>query len=215
MSFSGWPEAALDFYEGLESDNSKTYWSAHRPVYEAAVLGPMTELTEELAPDFGDVKIFRPNRDIRFSKDKSPYKTAIGAMLGSGYIQLSAAGLAAGNGMYQMAADQLDRYREAVTDDGAGGQLEQIIKAITRHDIEVHGRDVLKTAPRGYRTDHPRIGLLRYKGLVAWQEWPVEPWLSTPAAKKHLAAFMTATQPLTSWLDVNVGSSALESARRR
>lgn len=215
MPFSGWPEAALDFYEGLEDDNSKAYWSAHRAVYEAAVLGPMTELTDELAPDFGDAKIFRPNRDIRFSKDKSPYKTAIGAMLGSGYIQLSAGGLAAGNGMYQMAADQLDRYREAVTDDEAGGQLEQIIAAITKHDIVVHGRDVLKTAPRGYSADHPRIGLLRYKGLVAWREWPVEPWLSTPAAGKHLAEFMTTTAPLANWLNANVGSSELEPARRR
>lgn len=70
MSFRGWPEEALDFYDGLEPGNTKIYWTAHKAVYDMAVLGPMTELTEELAPDFGDVKIFRPNRDIRFSKDK-------------------------------------------------------------------------------------------------------------------------------------------------
>jgi uncharacterized protein (DUF2461 family) len=79
MAFSGWPEDALDFYDGLAADNSKAYWSSHRQTYEEQVLGPMTELLEELAADLGPGRIFRPYRDIRFSKDKSPYKTAIGA----------------------------------------------------------------------------------------------------------------------------------------
>jgi uncharacterized protein (TIGR02453 family) len=214
MTFNGWPEAALDFYEGLETDNSKTYWTAHKAIYDTAVLQPMAELADELAADFGAVKIFRPHRDVRFSRDKSPYKTAIGAMLGSGYIQLSANGLATGNGMYVMAPDQLDRFRQAVASDRAGAQLEQVIDAVTRQDITVQGRDVLKTAPRGYPADHPRIGILRYKGLVAWKEWPVESWLSTPAAKDRVAGFLTATRPLADWLDANVGSSELESARR-
>src|SRR5262249_56579049 len=99
MSFSGWPEEALDFYEGLAADNSKTYWTAHKHVYETAVLRPMTELVEELAPEFGEAKIFRPYRDVRFSKDKTPYKTHIGALVGRGYVQFSLQGLAAGNGM--------------------------------------------------------------------------------------------------------------------
>ncbi|HXP21899.1 MAG TPA: DUF2461 domain-containing protein [Streptosporangiaceae bacterium] len=215
MSFNGWPEAALDFYEGLESDNSKSYWTAHRAIYDTAVLGPMAELTDELGAEFGAVKIFRPNRDIRFSKDKSPYKTAIGAMVGSGYIQLSASGLAAGNGMYVMAPDQLDRFRQAVAADKTGRQLERVVEAINSRDIAVQGHDVLKTAPRGYPADHPRIEILRYKGLVAWKEWPVEPWLSSPAARDHVADFLVATRPLAAWLDANVGSSELEAAGRR
>ncbi len=80
MSFQGWPEAALDFFEGLEHDNSKAYWTAHRHIYDEAVLGPMTELTEDLGQEFGPVKIFRPYRDIRFSADKSPYRTEAGAI---------------------------------------------------------------------------------------------------------------------------------------
>src|SRR5690349_4114403 len=107
MAFSGWPEEALEFYEGLEADNSKAYWTDRKADYEDKVLRPMTELLEELGPEFGESKIFRPYRDVRFSKDKSPYKTNIGAMLGGGYIQLSATGLAAGDGMYGMAPDQL------------------------------------------------------------------------------------------------------------
>src|SRR5579859_1874396 len=154
MAFQGWPEAALDFYDGLEEDNSKSYWTANKAIYQEAVLGPMTELAQELGKEFGETKIFRPNRDVRFSADKSPYKTAIGAVIGPGYVQFSAAGLAAGNGMYEMASDQLARYREAVAEDVTGHELVRVVAAITGHGISVHGRDVLKTAPRGYPADH-------------------------------------------------------------
>ncbi len=215
MAFTGWPEAALEFYEGLEIDNSKAYWTAHKTVYTESVLGPMTELAEELAARFGEVKIFRPNRDIRFSADKSPYKTAIGALIGTGYLQLSARGLAAGNGMYHMAPDQIDRYRQAVASDLTGPELVKIIDVITGQAIDVHGMDALKTAPRGYPADHPRADLLRNKGLVAWQDWPVEPWLGTAAAKDRIAGFLTATEPLAGWLDAQVGASAVAESRRR
>jgi uncharacterized protein (TIGR02453 family) len=214
MAFSGWPEEALEFYEGLTADNSKTYWTEHKQTYDTKVLRPMTELVEELAPEFGEAKIFRPYRDVRFSRDKTPYKTHIGAMVGSGYVQLSAQGLAAGDGMYVMAADQLDRYRRAVAGDRSGGELEDVIAAVRRHGIGVAGRDVLKTAPRGYPADHPRISLLRYKGIVAWKEWPVEGWLETAAARDRLAGFLRATQPLSAWLEANVGPSAALGAAR-
>jgi uncharacterized protein (TIGR02453 family) len=215
VAFSGWPEEALDFYDGLEADNSKTYWTEHRAVYEAHVLGPMTELLDELAPDFGAAKIFRPYRDIRFSKDKSPYKTAIGAVVGDGYIQLSARGLAAGSGMYGMAADQLDRYRQAVADDKSGAELAGLVDVIRGQDIDVHGHETLKTAPRGYPADHPRIDLLRCKGLVAWREWPVAAWLGTAAAKQRVTGFLAATRPLCDWLETSVGPSREPDSRRR
>ena len=214
MSFSGWPEEALEFYEGLEADNSKTYWTGNKAVYEEKVRHPMTELLEELGPEFGESKIFRPYNDLRFSKDKLPYKTHLGAMLGSGYIQLSAKGLAVGDGMYGMASDQLDRYRRAVASDETGAELERVIAGIEKHGYGVHGRDVLKSAPRGYSADHHRIELLRYKGIVAWQEWPVEPWLETAAAKDHITGFLRATRPLGAWLDANVGPSGLERPAR-
>jgi uncharacterized protein (DUF2461 family) len=83
--FRGWPAEALEFYEDLEADNSKTYWTAHKDVYETVVLSPMKAILAELAPEFGDGKVFRPNRDVRFSTDKSPYKTHIGATIGASY----------------------------------------------------------------------------------------------------------------------------------
>src|SRR5262249_2862017 len=113
------------------------------------------------------------------------------------------------------ASDQLVRYREAVAEDVIGHELERIIAAITSQDISVQGRNVLKTAPRGYPADHPRIDLLRYKGVVAWRAWPVEPWLSTAAPKDKVAAFILTTQPLHDWLHTRVGPSQLPESRRR
>lgn len=213
MPFDGWPEEALEFYEGLAADNSKAYWTAHKAVYEDAVLRPMTELLEDLAAEFGEAKIFRPYRDVRFSADKSPYKTHIGAVIGTGYVQLSAEGLATGDGMYGMSPSQLDRYRRAVASDQSGRGLERVIAGIGEHGIGVSGRDALKTAPRGYPADHPRIGLLRYKGVVAWHQWPVEPWLETPAARDRVAGFLRTTRPLSRWLEKHVGPPAAHETR--
>ncbi len=120
MAFQGWRAEALEFFEGLEADNSKAYWQQNKSVYEELVRAPMEELLAELEPDWGEGRIFRPYRDIRFSRDKSPYKTHIGAVVGEGYVQLSAEGLGVGCGMWEMAPDQLERYRSAVADDRSG-----------------------------------------------------------------------------------------------
>jgi len=208
MSFQGWQEAALDFFEGLERENTKAYWTAHRSVYDQAVLEPMTLLTDELAPEYGPVKIFRPYRDVRFSADKSPYRTEIGAIVGSAYIRLSAAGLSAGNGMFHLAAEQLDRYRRSVADDVAGAELAKITKSLADQGMTLISHERLKSAPRGYPADHPRADLLKNKGLVAYREWPVEPWLGTPGAGDRVREFLIASSPLTRWLDAHVGAPA-------
>ena len=210
MTFRGWPSEALEFYEGLTADNSKTYWTAHKAVYESQVLAPMEALLVELEAEFGAGKIFRPYRDVRFSSDKSPYKTHMGAWLPTGcYLQLSADGLAAGYGMYEMAPDQLDRYRRAVADDRTGAELTAVVAAIEQARIGVHGHGTLKTAPRGYPKDHPRVDLLRHKGLTTWREWKPAAWLGTAAAKKRIVEFLRTSRPLRQWLDVNVGPSTV------
>jgi len=213
-AFRGWPAEALQFYEGLEADNSKTYWAAHQQVYDEMVLGPMTALLAELKSEFGKGKVFRPNRDVRFSADKSPYKLHIGATLGLSYIQLSAKALAAASGMHRMAADQLDRYRHAVADEQTGTDLEQAVRDAQRHGIEVHGHDNLKTAPKGYSIDRPRLALLQHKGLTAWREWPVARWLATATTTQRITGFLRATQPLNDWLITHVGATTLPQRRR-
>jgi len=214
VAFSGWPAEAMEFYEGLAADNSKSYWTAHKDVYERDVHAPMAALLAELEAEFGEGRIFRPYRDVRFSADKTPYKTAIGATLArGGYVHLSAAGLAAGSGMYEMAPDQLERYRRAVADDATGEGLRGAIASVEEHGITVSGHGSLKSAPRGYPKDHPRADLLRHKGLTTWQDWPAAAWMGTAAAKDRVAGFFRASRPLSDWLDTHVGST--EIAHRR
>jgi uncharacterized protein (TIGR02453 family) len=207
MAFEGWPAEALEFYEGLAADNSKSYWLAHKDVYESCVLAPMRELVAEVEPEQGESKIFRPYRDVRFSKDKSPYKTEIAAVFGDSYVRLSADGLGAGRGMHEMAADQLDRYRSAVAAEATGAALAQVVAVLRKRDIGAQGHQELKRVPSGYPADHPRADLLRQKGLYAWQHWPVEPWLGTPAARTVVADFLAAAAPLSEWLAHHVGRS--------
>jgi uncharacterized protein (TIGR02453 family) len=214
MTFKGWPETALAFYEGLEADNSKTYWLGHKEVYERDVKAPMDALLAELTAEFGEPKLFRPYRDTRFSRDKSPYKTAIAATIGAAYVQVSADGLFAGGGMYHMMPDQLARFREAVASDRSGKNLEKVVATVTKSGLNVHAFEELKTAPKGYPKDHPRIGLLRMKGLVASRSWEPAAWLSTAGAKRRIVDALRATKPLFGWLDANVGPSTEDGTRR-
>jgi uncharacterized protein (TIGR02453 family) len=214
MTFRGWPAEALEFFERLEAENTKSNWQQNRDIYDRHVRAPMEELLEELAPEWGEGRIFRPYRDIRFSADKSPYKTNIAATVGDGYIQLTADGLGAGCGMYEMASDQLERYRNAVVNDRSGAELATLVSAAKGAGLEVTAHEVLKTAPRGYPKDHPRIDLLRQKGLITWREWPAGSWLGTPRAKERVIQFLRDSSPIMKWLRTHVGPSALPERRR-
>jgi uncharacterized protein (TIGR02453 family) len=205
MAFDGWPAEALAFYAGLEDDNSKEYWTSRKAVYQEKVLRPMEELLEELAPEFGDGKIFRPYRDIRFSADKTPYKTHIGATIGGTcYVQLSADGLAAGAGRWHLEAGELTQYRAAVAGPD-GAELAAVVGALTTAGVEVHGHGTLKSAPRGYTAEHPRIDLLRHKGLTTWQHWAPGPWLATAEAAARVAGLFRVSADLCDWLVSHVG----------
>jgi uncharacterized protein (TIGR02453 family) len=214
MTFRGWSEEALEFFEGLEADNSKAYWQQNKDVYEKSVRAPMEELLAELAPQWGEGRVFRPYRDIRFSSDKSPYKTNIAAMIGDGYVQLTADGLGAGCGMWEMASDQLERYRRAVSEDRSGVELVDLVSKARAAGLEVTGHGVLKTAPRGYPKDHPRIELLRYKGLITWRQWPVAAWLGSQRARDRVVEFLRLSRPINDWLRTHVGESTLPERRR-
>jgi uncharacterized protein (TIGR02453 family) len=214
MTFRGWKAEALEFFEGLEVENTKPYWERNKSVYQTLVRAPMEALLTELEPAFGEGRVFRPYRDVRFSADKSPYKTHIGAMVGrDGYVQLGADGLAAGCGMWEMAPDQLDRYRKAVAADRSGSELERLVDDVRRARLQVMGHGELRTAPRGYPRDHPRIELLRFKGLVTWREWPAGPWLGTRRARDRIVEFLERSRPIADWLGSNVGDSTLPHGR--
>jgi uncharacterized protein (TIGR02453 family) len=208
-AFGGFPDEALLFYEGLEADNSRAYWTDHAEVYDSAVRAPMLALIAAVEPEFGPLKFFRPQRDLRFSADKSPYKTNAGAVsraadAGSYYVQISAAGLMVAGGYYRMAKDQIDRYRAAVADDGAGAELAGLVAGLERDGFAMYGEE-LRRVPRGYDSDHPRADLLRRKGLAAFREHGTPDWLSTPECLDAVVTTWRRITPLGEWLSRHVG----------
>ncbi|MGS0688028.1 DUF2461 domain-containing protein [Nakamurella sp. GG22] len=216
--FEGFPTAGIELYQQLTVNNSREFWASHRDVYEKAVRGPMLALTSELSAEFGEFKVFRPNRDVRFSADKSPYKTSQGAVTeGEGgefyYVQINADGLMAASGYYQMAVDQLGRFRRAVDAERTG---EDLVARVARLEgkYTISGR-ALTTAPRGYPRDHPRIRFLQHKGLTAGRDFGAPTWLSTRQAKRRIIDTWRAATPLNEWLNANVGPSVLPPDERR
>ncbi|MFF0522587.1 DUF2461 domain-containing protein [Actinomadura nitritigenes] len=204
MAFTGFSGEAFEFYEGLLADNSKSYWTANRRVYDEHVRGPMADLCAELEEEFGAVKLFRPYRDVRFSKDKTPYKTHQGGHSGGFYVQIDADGLMVAGGMYAPTPEQLRGYRAAVDADSSGKRLQAIVDDLRAAGLEIAG-DRLKTRPRGTPEDHPRLELLRHRSLYAHEGWPVEPWMSTPEVVTRVRDAWRRLLPLVEWGDEHVG----------
>ena len=203
MSFDGFPDEGLVFYEGLEADNSKTFWTRHKPDYEAHVKTPMLALLEELAPEFGTAKVFRPYRDVRFAKDKTPYKNHQGAIVQVGaatgyYVQVGSPGVRVSGGYYHADGPDLARIRTAIDAEHSGEELERIVSRLRRKGFEVRG-DQLKTSPRGYPADHPRIELLRYKSMSMTKGYGFEN-LDTPDLLDRVRKDWRALRPLVEWV---------------
>jgi uncharacterized protein (TIGR02453 family) len=205
-TFSGFGEGAVEFYDGLEVDNTKAYWTDQREIYETHVRAPMQALLAALEAEFGPGKIFRPYRDVRFSNDKTPYKSHCGATAGPYYLQVGADGLMAAAGYYQMASDQVARFRTAVDDERRGSDLEKRLAAVRADGITVGGEQ-LKTRPRGVDPEHPRLELLRHKGLYGWRRWPPDDTLHEAGTLARVAGTWRSLQPLIEWLADHVGPS--------
>ncbi|NUR79222.1 MAG: DUF2461 domain-containing protein [Dermatophilaceae bacterium] len=207
--FSGFPTGSLGFYAGLEADNSKAYWVDHKAQWETEVRQPMLALADALEDEFGEAKLFRPNRDIRFSSDKSPYKTHQGAFVaaepGSGYyVEISAAGLRAGGGFRAHSTAETARLRRAVDAPASGQQLESLLDDLRRKHFEVQGEKV-RTTPRGYAADHPRIETLRHKELMVIRDFGDPDWLPTKRTLTRVRDTWRAVRPLNEWMAEHVG----------
>jgi uncharacterized protein (TIGR02453 family) len=221
VTFRGFPADALDFFFELEGNNERSWWLANKQRFETSVAAPMRDLLDALEPEFGEFRVFRMNRDVRFSADKSPYKTAHAAVTirpedgANRYVQISATGLFAGSGMYHMARDQLQRFRAAVADDRMGGELGDAIAAARRARLDIGAiGPPLATAPRGWPKDHPRIDLLRMKGLVTHRDFGAPAWLHTRRAANEVAKVFRDGAAVSAWLDANVGASVEPPSRR-
>jgi uncharacterized protein (TIGR02453 family) len=208
VTFEGFPVAALDLYDDLEVDNTKVFWDEHRHVYEEAVKAPMVALTAALEDEFGAAKIFRPYRDVRFSKDKTPYKTHQGAFVAVApatgyYVQVGAPGVRTGVGFYQATPARLASFREAVDHETFGLGLQRILGRLERQGWVVGG-DAVKTAPRGWSADHPRIELLRHRSLTVGRDHGFAPYVHTAELLEHVRADWRAAKPFLDWVLTHV-----------
>lgn len=208
MAFTGIPAEAFDFYDSLKADNSKAFWERHKTEYQDFVREPLQELAAEISPDFGPAKLFRPYRDVRFSKDKTPYKDHQGLFVdhsdGVGwYAQVSSAGLMVAGGWYSGTSNQVQRFRQTVADDDSNA-LAAILDEVASHGLEVDGIR-LKTQPRGISPDHPRLDLLRYKTLYAQRRWEPQAWMGTRKAVTVITDTFNALTPMVQWLAAAVG----------
>jgi uncharacterized protein (TIGR02453 family) len=199
-SFAGWKGDFQGFFLGLLADNSKGYFESHRRKYEKEVKRPMVALLADLEPEFGPARLSRPNRDIRFSADKSPYKTNIYAgARGGGYVALDATGLVAAGGRYMIDPAQLARFRDAMAADGSGEELVAIVAQLRGKGYELGGQE-LKRVPPPHPKDHPRADLLRHKRLIYWRRWEIGPWIATPEARERIAQVWRDGRTLNAWL---------------
>lgn len=203
MAFTGIPAEAFDFYAGLAVDNTKSYWNDHRDQYEECVRTPLLELGQELAPQFGEPKLFRPYRDVRFSKDKSPIKDHQGmyVLLSGGvgwYVQISEVGLMVAGGWYESAPNQVAAYRQAVEADEARN-LDRLGRELTKRGFQLSG-DRLKSRPRGVAPDHPQLEWLRYRTLFAERRWEPAAWMGTRRVVSRVRDSWQHLTPLMQWL---------------
>lgn len=203
-TFAGIPHEAFRFYSELEENNNRDWWLEHKSIYESSIKEPMTLLLAELEDEFGPGKVFRPNRDVRFSQDKSPYKTHQGAFAsqkeGTGYyVQLSADGLLIGGGCHTQSPEQIARYRAGVDAPASGEELQRILDGVAAAGFTIEG-EKLKTVPRGFDKDHPRAELLKHKSLSAGVTLGEPEWLSTAQAKKEIASRWEQLRPLVEWM---------------
>lgn len=220
--FVGWPKPALQFFNGLHRDNSKAFFDAHRETYETAVRAPMAALLAALARDLGagwETRLFRINRDLRFSRDKRPYNEHVAAVfMGSHhatgvYLQMSREGFYVGAGAYEMASDQLGRYRDAVAGK-EGEKLARLVSTLSKGGYGVSDPS-LKRVPAGYPPDHPRSELLRRTSVFASRNLKPGPWLHTSEALDRVRGVWRDTKPLVAWLEERVGPSTAPPRRGR
>jgi len=208
--FTGWPTDATAFLAAIARDNTAEFWAAHRHRYTASVLPPLRALAAALEPEFGPVRILRPHRNRRFRPDAEPYRTDAGGVAGTAggtelSVVLSAAALTVQVGRFTFAGEALACYRAAVAAE-SGIVLAALLDGLAADGFTVVDGPALIGHPRGYRSDHPRIALLRLRSLYVRRSWPVGEWLGTHEPLARVAGAWRAARPLAAWLDAHASS---------
>ena len=216
-TFTGWPPDGPAFLTEIAADNTTEFWAIHRERHTRSVHAPMRALTDELEPEFGPLRVFRPHVNRRFRPEAPPYRTDIGAVARSPggvvlAVVLSGSVLTASAGHWMFDAGQLRRFRFAV-DGGPGVELESLLTDLGGLELDTTRR--LVGRPRGCPADHPRIELLRHRGLQVQRVWPVGAWLATSEPLHRVREAWRAAEPLVRWLDSHVGAPDARPPRPR
>ena len=205
MSFEGFPPEAFTFFATLAKNNNRDWFLAHKHVYEQSCRDPMKALMAAIDPPFGAGWLSRINNDMRFNRDRAPYKTRIDAGVKGHYVSVGAQGMYVGAGIYKPEPAALRQLRQAIAADASGRTLQTIVAALRRKGYTVATHESSAKPPRGYDADHPRVELLKMKDIHAGRTF--EPAsLTTPKALAHVKKVMADLKPFNDWLKTHVGT---------
>jgi uncharacterized protein (TIGR02453 family) len=205
--FTGFSREAFAFFADLAKNNNRDWFQPRKEKYESLCHAPLKALTVALDPPFGADRLSRIYRDIRFSKDKSPYKTHVSAHIPGGVLWMSAEGLYVGTGLYMPDPPALRKLREAIDREASGKALVALVKSLRKKGYTVASHETVESVPRGYAADHPRLELLRMKDIHAGRTLaPSE--VSTAAAVTKVRKVCADVAPLGEWLRKHVGANA-------
>jgi uncharacterized protein (TIGR02453 family) len=211
-TFDGFPAQLFEFYQGLAADNSKEYWSSHRDTYDGPIRTSLRALAAELEPEYGRAKLYRPNRDIRFGADRSPYRLHTGLYCEVApdvfyYVNLDGGGMLTGAGLHTQSRPRVAAYRAAVDAPRSGEALAAIVADLSDRGFQIEGEQV-RTRPRGVSADHPRLDLMRRESLNARRHRPVDDRLGTHAVLDTIRADWRTLSALNDWLAEHAGQPA-------
>jgi uncharacterized protein (TIGR02453 family) len=221
MPFVGFADPNAKFFRLLSKNQDRAWFQAHKAEFETGWQSPMKELLSEVRAgidrayqhcDLGEPKLFRLFRDVRFSKDKSPYKTHVAGVIPVSrkgnvtevpmalYLHVGEPRSFAAAGQYKMDPRSLERYRAAVADDKRGKELKRVLASLTRKGFVVRSHDAYKRMPKGYDPDHPLAEHLLRKGLTVGFPDLLQGILTSPRLGAWIVTQAKLAAPLVEWL---------------
>jgi uncharacterized protein (TIGR02453 family) len=221
MAFTGFSKDTLAYLGELEKHNTKVFFDANKARYEKVWLEPAMELVMSVGPKLQKVapeisfepriggSLMRMHRDVRFSKDKSPYKTHFDLYFWEGedkgfgrpgfFFRMTTTQLMIGAGVHMFDKEGLAKYRAAIADE-RGAALAKMVTKLRKIDGVVVGAEGYKKVPKDFEPEHLCVELLRFDQLYAAYETPIPTELTSPDFAKLVLARFTSAAPLRAWL---------------
>ena len=228
IGFKRFSDKTFQFFKDLENNNTREWFEDNRSVFEEHVMNPAQEFVMEMGERLKslcpkivaipktDKSIFRIYRDVRFSKDKTPYKTHLGIFLWEGprkklgnpgfYLQLDKSQILIACGLYQLPSELVKPYRDAVSDFKKGSEVAKILKKITKNSSYKLGGSHYKRVPRGYDPENPNAELLLHNGLYLYHEGAVPKEVYSSDFLDYALGVFKDIMPLHKWIRDNISN---------